>query len=340
MSWLRTLSVLPTHFSDTKKPTIVVAGYGWGTHAFVERIDLKKYDVTVVSKDPHRLNQNQMIGSLSPSYTKPLCPVILDTCMSIDKDKRLLKGLTGAYPYDYLVIATGSEANTFGIPGVAKYCQMCKTGDDIKTIRSKVDEGIQEATVLGAGPTGVELACSLIHHGVPNVRIVEGADTILPGFSENMRKFVYSRLGENRIHLFLNRPIQSITDTTIITKMGGIPYSSNSSLIWTCGIRPVEFVRSLGNGRPLQVDKHLRYSDTIFALGDSIAGHGPPTAQNARQQGEYLAAHLNTLSETSYTYKELGRCLDLGDGLLIEAYDTLVFVPHLFWKEYSMVISN
>jgi hypothetical protein len=47
---------------------VLVVGYGWGTHAFVQTLDQRQYDVHVVSTRPHRLNQPSMIATLQAKY--------------------------------------------------------------------------------------------------------------------------------------------------------------------------------------------------------------------------------------------------------------------------------
>jgi NADH dehydrogenase FAD-containing subunit len=346
MSWTRPLSVFSTfiNFVDAAtnypdvKPTVVVAGYGWGAHAFVKNIDTRKYNIVVVSERDKRLNQNTMLQSLTPTYTAAASKVTRDTCISIDKEKRTLKGKNGSYVYDYLVIATGSEVNDFKIPGVREYCRMCKTGEDVIALRSACSSS-SSATILGAGPTGIELACSLQKHGVPEVGIIEAAPQILPGFSDAMRNSILKRLEKKGIQLLLNQPIQAVTSTQIQTKHTNISYRADELVIWTCGIQPVAFVRALTGGRPLTVNDYMQVEPRIFALGDSVAGRGPPTAQNANQQGNYLANYFNSnfLNKEPYSFKELGRCVDMGDGLLIEVWGFLFFLPTINVSDFITI---
>ena len=347
---LRPFSVMATTFANffdpetppVVKQTVLVAGYGWGAHAFVSAIDKRKYNIVVVSERDHRLNQNTMLQTLTPTYTPAVTPITRDICVAVNKEKRGLQGICGFYPYDYLVIATGSEVNDFRIPGVRDHCRMCKTGEDVNALRSAIMSTSGAATVLGAGPTGIELACSLKGHGVPEVRIVEAAPQILPGFSDRMRTEILKRLAKKGIQLLLNQPIQAITSTQIQTKNGTIPYKTDELVVWTCGIQPVAFVRQLsGNGRALVVDDNLRYDSAIFAMGDSVAGRGPPTAQNASQQGKYLAALFNSdFKGPAYSYKELGRCVDLGDGLLIELWGYVFFLPSIDVSKHMWMLST
>ena len=337
MSWIRCLSVLPNIFpvDNSRKPTIVVAGYGWASHSFLQTISFRKYNVKVISERDKRLNQNQMIGNLMPSYTPPITTVIQDTCVGIDNEKKTVRCKKGDYAYDYLVVATGSEVNDFGIPGVKDHCLMCKTDTDVNTIRERCKK---DAVILGAGPTGIELACSLRKYGVQNIRIVEAAPTLLPGFSDAFREYAENHLRRNGVKFYFNTPITNVTRDAIVSPKCTIPYNSDEMVVWTCGIKPVEFARTL-NSKGILVNENLQYSPFIYVIGDSCRNAGPPTAQNASQQGRYLAEYFNDefLPKKPYVFNELGRCLDLGDGYLIEIYGLLFFIPHI---ELAEIILN
>jgi len=338
MSWLRPLSTvfdfyIPDAPQTQQKPRIVVAGYGWGTHAFLQHISRNDFTIKVVSERPLRLNQNQMIGSLWPTYTIPLYEVQQDTCIAVDKAKKRLHCKNGKYPYDYLVVATGSEANDFGIKGVKEYCTMCKTDEDIQTIRTNIKD---EAIILGAGPTGLELACSLLKRGVKQVDIVEGADFLLPGFSDTFRQRAYQHLLRKGIRFHFSHGIQKIEANAIVTSKATISYNPSHLLVWTCGIRPVEFVRGI-EPKGVIVGPNLNYTSDIYVIGDACKNMGPPTAQNARQQGQYLAEYFNAkfAPKKPYVFQELGRCLDVGDGFLFEVRGFVFFMHHLDWRELS-----
>jgi GT2 family glycosyltransferase len=149
-----------------------------------------------------------MIHHMKGTYTQPPLhlTILEDRATGLNEASHTVKGTKGIYPYDYLVIATGSEANDFGIPGVKKHCLMCKTGEDIEAIREKVvGSKEKEAVVMGAGPTGIELACKLWTQGV-KVRIVEAADTILPGFSKQMQERVAQHLEDIEVEVLKGKP--------------------------------------------------------------------------------------------------------------------------------------
>ena len=70
----------------------------------------------------------------------------------------------------------------------------------------------------------------------------------------------------------------------------------------------------------------------VYALGDIVAKKGPPTAQNAKQQGIFLAQYFNSgfIKTLPYVYKEKGRVLDIADGLIVEYKGYVITLPPLF----------
>jgi NADH dehydrogenase FAD-containing subunit len=322
-----------THGSQQQqpqKPSVLVVGYGWGSHAFLQKLDTTKYAVQVVSEREGRLNQPSMISSLHATYTAPPPSLnyVRDTCVSLDAAVSAVKGASGArYPYDYLVISVGSEANDFRIPGVRDNCMMCKTGEDIEAIRTR-SEKESHATIFGAGPTGLELACRLRSAGL-EVTVYEAADTILPGFSEAFKKRAAQQLCAMGITVHLGTPIVAVGADAIQTK-DGVSHPCSSFKIWTCGIQPVGFARSLGS---VGVDDRLAWNGytNVFGLGDCIR-RPPPTAQNAVQQGHFLAELFNSdfggQGAQEYSFRELGRALDMTEGVLVEIWGIVLYFPY------------
>ena len=325
-----------------RKERVVVVGYGWGAHAFVNGLDRSKYSVQVVSERTARFNQPQMIGLLAPSYTSPPSYVTMaqDTAVSLDAEHQQVVGTRGAYPYDYAVIAVGSEANDFRVPGVRDHCVMCKTEEDLEHIRARLHEGVTDAVVMGAGPTGLELACRLNGLGL-GVTVYEAGATILPGFSPAFQAEALRRLRAKHIDVRTGSAIQEVTATSV-TLRGQGTVACAPFKIWTCGIQPAAFVRAMTGGRPLAVDEQLRLvgHERVFGLGDCIA-KPPPTAQNAKRQGEYLASLFNAgfRRDDGYTFQELGRALDMNNGMLIEVFGHVFFLVVPDFDEWKVLLS-
>jgi len=211
---------------------------------------------------------------------------------------------------------------------------MFKTEDDLVNLTAQLSTK-KSVIVMGAGPTGIELAGRLRYLG-HSVTIIEATNQILPGFSPAMQRTAEKVLAENGINILRGSAILEITKGAIRTKQGSIVYGSNDILVWTCGVQPVPFVRALQGS--VNESLQLVGSSNVFIMGDS-ARRGPPTAQNARQQGEYLAAVLNGSQVGPYSYKELGRLLDLSYGYLIElqllGYSYSIYIPADFYMSVA-----
>ena len=335
----RALSVLGSWFTDiSEKPKrqITVVGYGWATHSFIQQIDYRKYTVRVISERTGFLNQPGLVAAIAdptPSVLRPpLCPIIEDSCQSVDLSANRILGAKREYPYDLLVIAAGSEPNDFKIPGIRAFCHMFKSEHDLLALQAILPTK-KSVVVMGAGPTGIELACRLRSMG-HNVAIIEASHQILPGFSAAMQKRTERVLKENGIDVHGGTPILGVTENMIRTKKGDLSWSPRSDLlIWTCGVKPVPFALPFRVNGSLQVEG----TSNVWMMGDCVAGPvcGPPTAQNARQQGIYLAAQLNGQLNGTYAYHELGRFLDLTYGYLIEIFGVCFYIPADFFMQVA-----
>ena len=297
------------------KPRVLVIGYGWAGKSFVDNLDHAKYNVKVISTTTRRLNQPKMIHSLRPEWTAANLPIVEDGLQRLDSLTNTVFCNRSRCEYDYLVLALGGETNTYGIPGVAEHAYKFKTPEDVMALKAALP-AVSKVNIIGSGPTGIELACRLQDEG-KFVSVTEATATILPGFSEQIRQKVTSILASRNIELRLN---------TKITKVHPEP---DTITVWVAGIRQAPPIRTLTGNKPLTTDDQLRYFTNIYAIGDCVTGRGPPTAQNARQQGEFLARHFNSglRSGNVYEYQEYGRILDLNDHLLIEYRGFLIQVP-------------
>jgi len=322
---------LPRAILNSYRPKVLVVGYGYGSSAFVERLDHTKYNTTILSDSPNRLNQPfliQNIGKQQQQWLYKYPPYRIqfreDTCVTIDQVSQTVHGKQQTYPYDYLVLATGSEVNDFNVKGVKDHCLFLKTKRDWDVLNERLDKTPPTAAVivLGAGPTGIELACKMRSLHYP-VTIVEASSAILPGFSDAFRDRVMSVLHNKDIQLRLDMPVSSIDSTAIHSVKTNqlLSYQPTDLLLWTCGVKPTAL------GSPFKPNQHLRVSQSIYVLGD-VSRQGPPTAQNAKQQGQYLADVFNFGKPGPYQYKELGKVLDTTDGYLIEFKGFIVYVPY------------
>jgi NADH dehydrogenase FAD-containing subunit len=184
-------------------------------------------------------------------------------------------------------------------------------------------------TVLGAGPNGLELAFKLAKN-FKNVKIIEAMDKILPTFRPEMSELVRKELTNNNIELILNTKVTKVAQDIIHTDKS--EKQKTDITIWTCGIKPNPFILKLTKDK-FKVDSNFLFNKSIYAIGDIVASKelGPPTAQNAVQQGKHLAKHFNNnfISEP-YEYKEKGKIIHTTDSIIIESSFGVFQFPEQF----------
>jgi NADH dehydrogenase FAD-containing subunit len=316
---------------DNPKPNVFVVGYGWGGKNFCEQIDRSKYNVIVIDKKNYFLNTPKLVqfSALNKaSININEKNFIEDEVTNIIVKDKLIVSNNRSYLYDYLVVSSGSVPNTFGIKG-ADTCTFYKTIDDAKKLKESLTSN-NKYQIVGAGPTAIEVAFELSKKG-KSVTLIEATNTILPNFSDEMRNKVLNKLKDANIELLLEHKVKSIDEHKIETDKKQIP---RYYTLWMAGIKPTPLVKEISN-----VNEYLQHNKNVFVIGDAIRGHGPPTAQNAKQQGIYLAKHFNNnFKSEPYKYNEWCKMIHTPDALLIDYNNKCYSLPVISadFAEYFM----
>ncbi|MGD9388675.1 MAG: NAD(P)/FAD-dependent oxidoreductase, partial [Gammaproteobacteria bacterium] len=231
--------------------------------------------------------------------------------------------------FDYLVVAVGSIANDFGIPGVKRRCLFLDDTDQAMGIRKillnrflryasheQLEERIKVA-IVGAGATGTEMAAEM-HHAVDQLRgygykidsslldvtLVEADKRILPKVSqEAISKAVARELERIGVQVFTNTRVVEVTEQGL-TFQGGY-FIPADIVIWSAGIRGANFLEDIGGLETNHINQlvvkptgQTTRDDAIFAIGDCCAcpqpdgSWVPPRGQAARQLGHLVAANI------------------------------------------------
>jgi len=327
--------------SPPSKEKVVLIGYGWAGKAFADRLNTNRYELTVISDKPAMLNTTRMKNSLKVNdanlfrFGRHL--IKTETVQRVDLFRRQVHTAEGPpYTYDYLVVATGSLPNDFNVPGVKDHCHFFKSPTDLEKLRQDLRLDLdQTIAIVGAGPTGLELAFELHAQGYKNITLVEAQAGLLPTFSPAAREMILSELQSCGITVKFNTPVIWVEPGQLKTKTGpGIPFDV---AIWNCGIKPSVIPGLTGN-----TDDSLRLNGDpqVFAIGD-ITRKGPPTAQNAKQQGIYLAKAFNRGFqgfEQKYTFQEKIKVLHTKEALIIDIGQNAFRLPKYFDRIYNLFI--
>ncbi|MGA0557791.1 NAD(P)/FAD-dependent oxidoreductase [Larkinella sp. VNQ87] len=362
---------LSLNIPDTTKPRVVVIGGGFGGINLVKNLSGKDFQIVMFDKQNYHgfwplLYQVATAGLEPDAIAEPLRKLFdedyedfhfrLVRITGVDPVTKTVKTLIGDLPYDYLVIATGTKANFFGNEQVQKYSFSLKTIPEALNLRSQFLQSFEQASItknpadresllnfviVGAGPTGVEMAGSLAEmrkHVLPgdypgldfskmNIYLVEGLDRVLPPMSPEASAKTQRYLEELGVNVKLKTLVESYDGETVTFK-GGEQIRSKT-VVWAAGVTgalidgfPKEII---GRGGRLMVNafNQVQGFTDIFAIGDIALmqtekwpnGH-PGVAQPAIQQGKHLARNLRRLLKnealTPFDYFDKGSLAIIG----------------------------
>ncbi|HTY44696.1 MAG TPA: FAD-dependent oxidoreductase [Patescibacteria group bacterium] len=222
----------------------------------------------------------------------------------LDLDKKIAY-TPESVPYDYLLIASGSETNFYGNDRIKKLAYKLDDAEDARKIRDAVTQGgFTTYIVSGGGYTGVEIATNIkrrlqASRQPGRVVIIERAPSLLGPLPEWMKAYVTANVQKLGIEVFTNSMIDRLDDDgTIVSGKNVFP---KAMLIWAAGVRTPDFVQDLKidktpQGR-LKVDPFLRIAPGCFVAGDSAcvawqAGFLRMAVQFAITQGACAAANI------------------------------------------------
>ncbi len=239
--------------------------------------------------------------------------------------------------YDYLVLAIGGETPLGRVPGSQEYALPFRTVADAYRLKDRL-QALQEQdaekiriAIVGAGYSGVELACKLadLLAAKGRIRLIDLGDRILRNSPEFNRTAAQKALGDRGVWVDLETSVAEITADTISLTYKGVTDTIPVDLVlWTVGTR----VSAVVTGLPLKQNESGQIVTTptlqvvehpeIFALGDladckdAEGQQVPTTAQAAIQQADYVGWNLwATISQRPllpYRYQHLGEMLTLG----------------------------
>jgi NADH:ubiquinone reductase (H+-translocating) len=281
--------------------------------------------------------------------------------------------------FDYLVIAAGMQSSYFGHDEFAKYAPALKTITDAETIRTKIlsayelaestdnaNERLRQMTfvLVGAGPTGVELAASMAQMATTTLRsnfrridpaktsifLLEGGQRVLPSFAESLSKRAAARLAKLGVQVVTGAMVERVDDRGVT--VGGKRIES-ATVLWTAGVSPSPIVKMLGvatdrAGRA-SVGPFMNMPDArgIFVVGDTatVMQNGralPGVAQVAIQQGRYvgrlIAGELRgRKSPGPFRYFDKGNMAVVGKNFAIMESGRIRLAGFTAWLAWAFV---
>jgi len=300
--------------------TVVVIGCGFAGIAAIKLLSRYPQDISLIVIDKNTANsflpllpdlvgrdlaENNItypIDTLSHSYRfRFINSLVTDVDLTA---KRVFTAST-EIPYDYLLIASGSETNFYGNDAASAGAMKLDTAHDVQKIRQALQQSAYTHLIIaGGGYTGIEMAAGLRrycskHRQNPDITIVERADRILGPLPEWMRTYVHNNLRDLRIDVLTKSVITQINDQHIV--VNNAKTYTRALLIWAAGVQTAEYIQKLPvpknpQGRLIS-DRYLQVEKSCFAAGDAALFLWKNTplrmsVQFALTQGECAAKNI------------------------------------------------
>lgn len=321
---------------------VVIVGGGFGGLYAGRALKNAPVRVTLIDRRNHHLFQPLLYevatAALSPAdIAEPIrrvfskqknADVLLAEAKSIDLDNQRVILSEGAIDFDYLILATGQVHSYFGNDDWKQFAPGLKTAEDAIEVRRRfllaferaereADEVARRAeltfVVVGAGPTGVELAgtmSEIARRSIPRdfrmidtkttrVILIEGDDRVLPAYSRELSEKALKHLQSLGVEVLLNTRATKIDERGV---MIGDERIEAANVFWAAGVKASPITKSLGveldKGGRVKVEPDLTVPghNNIFVIGDIASVKDPKTGEQvpgiapaAIQMGKYAA---------------------------------------------------
>ena len=326
----------PANRTREGRPRVVIVGCGFGGLAAAQALADVAVDITVIDRENHHTFQPLLYqvatAGLNPSdIAQPIrhilrkqanAGVLLGEVTSIDLDRCMVVTPLGTLNYDYLILATGATHSYFGNDDWAQHAPGLKSIDDALDIRRRLllaferaeatedgaeRERLMTFVVVGAGPTGVELAGAISEIATTTLRadfrsidttdarviLVEAGPRVLAAFPEKLSASAERQLAKLGVEVATSTMVTNVNELGVTTKGGAIPAAT---VLWGAGVAASPLGQAVSDevdrsGRvPVNADLSVAGNPNVFVIGDlaamtTAAGRPVPGVAPAAQQG-------------------------------------------------------
>ncbi|MBK7681774.1 MAG: NAD(P)/FAD-dependent oxidoreductase [Bacteroidia bacterium] len=368
------------------KKKVVVIGGGFAGVQCVRNFDEELFDVWLIDKINHHQFQplfyQVATSQLEPSSisfplrnifrSKKNVHIRMAEVLEIDEEQKQVITDIGDFTFDYLIIAIGCKTNFFGNENIERNTFTLKSTYDAISIRNHIlqtfeniisakpeeKKGLLNLIIVGAGPTGVELAgafAEIKQHVLPKdyrgidfstfqIMLIEGSGNTLNSMSEQARKASRKYLEEMGVKLYTQTYVKDYDGEQLTLQSGEVIRSK--TVIWAAGVTG-NIIKGLSSdvlvgGNRIKVNRFNQVlgSTAIFAIGDIAymetptypKGH-PQLANVAINQAKRLVKNLKLLEQkrelVAFEYRDLGSMATIGRNKAV------VDLPFIKFKGYT-----
>jgi NADH dehydrogenase len=368
------------------KKKVVVIGGGFAGVQCVRNFDEELFDVWLIDKLNHHQFQplfyQVATSQLEPSSisfplrnifrNKKNVHIRMAEVLEINQEQQRVVTDIGDFSFDYLIIAIGCKTNFFGNENIERNTFTLKSTYDAISIRNHIlqtfeniisakqeeKKGFLNLVIVGAGPTGVELAgafAEIKQHVLPKdyrgidfstfqIMLIEGSANTLNSMSEQAKQASRKYLEEMGVKLYTQTYVKDYDGEKLTLQSGEVIQSK--TVIWAAGVtgNSIKGLSSdvLVGGNRITVNRfnQVMGSTTLFAIGDIAymetpiypKGH-PQLANVAINQAKRLVKNLKLLEQkkklVEFEYRDLGSMATIGRNKAV------VDLPFIKFKGYT-----
>jgi NADH:quinone reductase (non-electrogenic) len=375
-------------------PRVVIIGAGFAGLYAARGLCNKSVHVTILDRSNHHLFQPLLYqvatAGLSPGdIAQPIrhivrgcktMEVLLATVEKIDVSTKTVHYQGGDISYDFLIVASGATHAYFGHEDWARIAPGLKTLEDAVQIRRMFLTAFEEAekandprkeaallnfVIIGAGPTGVELAGTMsemskrvlskeFHHINPanaKILLLEGGPRVLPAYSERLSASAQKQLEKIGVEVWTNSLVTRLEPDAVYV---GEKRIETHRVFWAAGVAASPLGRTLRTdldrtGR-VRVNPDLSLKDhaEVFVVGDLAAvtdSEGkqvPGVAPAAIQMGRYAARQIlavtqNRAKRSPFIYKDKGSLATIGRAAAIGSMGKFEISGLIAWLSWLLI---
>lgn len=365
---------------------VVIIGSGFGGLFAAKALSRADVDVTVIGRTNHHLFQPLLYqvatgilsqGAIAPPTREILrkqrnATVLLGRVTDIDIDRRVVTSwsptVTTETPYDSLILAAGSFQSYFGNDHFADFAPGMKSIDDALELRGRILAAFEFAeletdpamveryltfVVVGAGPTGVEMAGQIaelsrrtlthdfrrIDPSMSRIVLLDAAPHVLGHFGDRLSARAEKELEKLGVEVQLNATVVDLDEDGIEVKDadGSTRRIESWCKVWAAGVSANPLGRMVAEQTGAEVDYAGRVfvepdctlpgHPEVFVIGDLMAGQ-PGVAQVAMQSGKYAAKLIQARLDGHET-REPFKYFDKGSMATISRFSAVASVGRL-----------
>jgi NADH:ubiquinone reductase (H+-translocating) len=382
----------PPAQSTSKNPKVVIIGGGFGGLYAARVLANQPVDVTLIDRTNHHLFQPLLYqvatAMLSPAdIAQPIRAILRDAknirvvmgrVDSIDTSAKVVHTLGSQYPFEYLILATGARHSYFGNDHWEAFAPGLKNLSDALELRRRIlnsfeiaettaDPEIQRAAmtfvIIGAGPTGVEMAGSIselakrtivhdfrnIHTHRARIVLIDAAPKVLPMFDDTLCVSALKQLDKLDIEVKVATKVLGVTGEGVQLET---EFIRARTVVWAAGNAASPLAKQLGEtdrqGRIIvNADLSVPSHPEIFAIGDvaNFSHQGgkplPGIAPFAMQSGEQAARNILTKAQgnpaKTFKYWDKGSMATIGRNKAIADLKVVKLSGFLAWLSWLLI---